>query len=98
MRTCLCLALVACGTDSPPAPAPVAAVAALQPAPRVPPPPLTAAHGAEIVALGVTIDGEAVASADRLGGLRLWPALDGTREPIVIQGTAARAVALARNG
>jgi hypothetical protein len=73
--------------------------AAPRPAPpKAPPPPLTAAHGSEIVALGVTADGGAVASADRLGGLRLWPALDGTREPIVIQGTAARAVALAREG
>ncbi|HSR98380.1 MAG TPA: hypothetical protein VLM79_15085, partial [Kofleriaceae bacterium] len=62
------------------------------------PPPLTAAHGSEIVALAVTDDGGVVASADRLGGLRLWPTLDGTREPAVIQGPAARAMALARDG
>jgi hypothetical protein len=66
--------------------------------PGGPAPPLTAAHGSEIVALGVTADGGAVATADRLGGLRLWPSLDGTREPIVIQGTAARAMTLARDG
>lgn len=59
---------------------------------------MTAAHGSEIVALAVTDDGSAAASADRLGGLRLWPALDGTREPVVIQGTAARAMTLGRDG
>jgi len=96
MRFWLCLALVACGTDSPPAPVPP--IAAPRPAPpRAAPPPLTAAHGSEIVAIAVTTDG-AVASADRLGGIRLWPALDGTREPVVIQGTGPRAIALARDG
>lgn len=75
-------------------------VAAPSPTPPRPPPqpPFTAAHGSEIVALGVTADGNAVASADRLGGLRLWPSLDGMREPVVIQGTAARALTLARDG
>lgn len=62
------------------------------------PPPLAAAHGAEIVALAATADGLAVASADRLGGLRLWPVLDGTREPVVITGSATRALTLARDG
>jgi hypothetical protein len=59
--------------------------------------PVAAAHGAEIVALGVTADGGAVASADRLGGIRLWTALDGTREPVVIRGAAPRAITLARD-
>jgi hypothetical protein len=59
---------------------------------------MTAAHGADVVALGVTADGAAAASADRIGGLRLWPTLDGTREPVVIQGTAARAITVARDG
>jgi hypothetical protein len=99
MRSWLCLALVGCGIDTQPASAPVPPIAAARPAvPRPPaPPPLTAAHGSEIVALAVTDDGGAVASADRLGGLRLWPALDGTREPVVIRGTAARAMTLARD-
>ncbi|HEX2688933.1 MAG TPA: hypothetical protein VHN14_20060 [Kofleriaceae bacterium] len=66
--------------------------------PKAPPPPLTAAHGAEIVALAVTPDGSAVASADRLGGIRLWTALDGTREPVVIHGPAPRSVTLTHNG
>jgi len=102
MRFWLCLVLTACGANSEPAP-----IAAPLPAPRPapepappkePPPPLTGAHGAEIVALGVTSDGVAVASADRLGGIRLWTALDGTREPIVIHGTAPRSITLAHDG
>jgi hypothetical protein len=61
-------------------------------------PPLTAAHGAEIAALAATSDGRAIASADRLGGIRLWTTLDGTHEPVVIRGTAPRAIALMRDG
>src|SRR5690242_17283197 len=98
MRFWLCLALFACGTESPPAPAP-APPRVPKPAPvKAAAPPITAAHGTDIIALGVTADGAAVASADRLGGIRLWPSLDGTREPVVIRGTAPRAIALARDG
>src|SRR5512140_2549203 len=106
MRFWLCLALTACGTNSDPAPVP-APPKATQPAPvpvakpassKGPPAPLTAAHGAEIVALGVVPDGLAVASADRLGGIRLWAALDGTREPVVIQGAMPRSITLAYDG
>jgi hypothetical protein len=63
-----------------------------------PPPPLTAAHGSEIISLSVTPDGAAVASADREGGIRLWTALDGTREPIVIHGTPPRSITLLHDG
>jgi hypothetical protein len=101
MRCWLCLVLAACGAESAPAPVPAPPVApavpALTPAPA-PPPPLTAAHGAEIAVLATTADGLAVATADRLGGVRLWPVLDGTREPVVIQGTPPRALALVRDG
>lgn len=96
MRCWLCLVLAACGTESAPAPVPTPPAAPAKPAP--PPPPLTAAHGADIAALGTTADGLAVATADRLGGIRLWPVLDGTREPVVIQGTPPRALALIRDG
>jgi hypothetical protein len=58
-------------------------------------PPQTAAHGADIVALATTDDGLAGASADARDGIRLWPALDGTREPVVIRAPAPRALALA---
>src|SRR5690242_8976614 len=104
MRFWLCLVLAACGADpsSSPAPAPVPAppMPPMPPpaSPRAAPPPLTAAHGSEILALGATIDGRAVVSADRIGGIRLWTALDGTREPVVIRAAAPRSVALLRDG
>lgn len=66
--------------------------------PQAAAPPQAAAHGADIVALGVTPDGDVVASADRLGGMRLWTTLDGTREPVVIHGTAPRSIAVVRDG
>ena len=77
--------------SAPPIPPP-----APTPAPP-PPPPVTAPHGSEIIALATTVDGGAVVSADRLGGIRLWTALDGTREPVVIRGTAPRELALWRD-
>ncbi|HET7506672.1 MAG TPA: hypothetical protein VFK02_36880 [Kofleriaceae bacterium] len=109
MRAWLCLLVTACGAGAEPAPAPPPAPAAPSsalrppaptPAPApAPPPPLTAAHGSEIIALSAAGDGAAVASLDRDGGIRLWPALDGTREPVVIQGTGpSRAIALVGDG
>ena len=100
MRFWLCLVLAACGVEpaSAPSPTPRLSPATTAVPPRPPSPPLTAAHGSDIVALGVTADGRAVASVDRLGGIRLWAVLDGTREPVVIQGTAARSITLARDG
>jgi hypothetical protein len=107
MRFSLCLVLtLACGERFEPAPPPGPATtvsrsaqAAVAPPGAPPPrPPLTAAHGAEITTLATTADGDAVVSADRLGGIRLWPALDGTREPVVIQGPAPRSITLARDG
>src|SRR5215468_2283895 len=97
MRFWLCLVLAACGADS--APAPVSAPSALPAKPAAPPPPpLSAAHGADITVLGITSDGLAAATADRQGGIRLWSVLDGTREPVVIQGTPPRVIALLRDG
>jgi hypothetical protein len=97
MRVWLCLVLAACGADS--APAPVSAPPAAPAKPTAPPPPpLSAVHGADIAVLGITVDGLAAATADRVGGIRLWPVLDGTREPVVIQGTSPRAIALLRDG
>jgi len=105
MRFWLCLVLTACGANAEPA-ATAAPLAAPAPAavvkPVVTPPPtpplVSAAHGADIIALRATPDGGAVVSADRLGGIRLWTTLDGTREPIVIQGAVPRALTLARDG
>jgi hypothetical protein len=106
MRFWLCLIVTACGASSEPPAVSSPAPPALLPAPSVAlpapstavPPPLTAAHGGDIVALGATPDGVAVVSADQLGGIRLWATLDGTREPVVIQGIAPRSVTLAPDG
>jgi len=100
MRFWLCLVVTACGAGSEPAPTPGPSlpVARKPPVARPAPPPLAGAHGSEIITLAVTADGDAVASADREGGIRLWTALDGSREPIVIHGTPPRSIAVLRDG
>jgi hypothetical protein len=60
--------------------------------------PITGGHGGAIDVLAVTSDGLSAVTGDTTGGLRLWPTLDGTREPIVISGPLARDLALAREG
>jgi hypothetical protein len=45
---------------------------------------IEAPHGGAITALAVTPDGKSAVSCDELGGLRLWPTLDGTVEPRAI--------------
>jgi len=96
MRRWSLVVLVACGSGSAPAPAPAPARDA---APvTVPHEPSTGAHGAPIVTIAVTADGAAAVSSDALGSLRLWPALDGTREPVVFAAAAARALAITRDG
>lgn len=96
MRIWLCLVATACGADSMSAPVP--SPPASRPAPRASPAPRTAPHGAEIVAIAATPDGASIATADRLGGIRLWTALDGAHEPVVVPGAAPRALALWRDG
>ncbi|HEY0191215.1 MAG TPA: hypothetical protein VGC42_08860, partial [Kofleriaceae bacterium] len=62
------------------------------------PGPLTAPHGSDITQLAQLDDGSAVVTADLHGGLRLWPALDGTREPVVINAPVAKALAVVHDG
>ena len=90
--------LAACGggkrdtddkTEVLPAPAPAA--------PRAQHPP-TASHGSTIVHIAVTEDGRAAISSDQQGALRLWPVLDGTREPVVLRGAEPAGLAIARDG
>lgn len=90
------LLLVACsaGSSTPAehksAPAPV-----VTPEARTP---ITGAHGGTITTIAVTADGRAAVTADATGGTRLWPTLDGTREPIVVAAPIAAALAIARDG
>jgi hypothetical protein len=53
-------------------------------------------HGGSIVQLAVTPDGKAAVSADELGGIRVWLALDGTIEPRVIDLPAPKTLAIGR--
>jgi len=68
--------------------------------PGVPPPGLVAAaHDEVITTFAATDDGGVAVSLDRRGGMRLWPSLDGTREPVIVRGEAvAEQVAIARDG
>src|SRR6187455_2402309 len=88
----------ACGTHAPPvelpAPRPVTRAPDAAVAQTLPAAPLVRTDGAgggaeaptggTIAALAVTPDGTAEVTADELGGVRLWPALDGSREPRVV--------------
>jgi len=60
--------------------------------------PITGAHGGTINTLAVTADGHAAVTGDATGGVRLWPTLDGTREPVVVKAPVAAALAIAHDG
>jgi hypothetical protein len=85
---------------APEAPRPDGAAGVAAPVAReiAPVPPLIAPHGAQVIRVAVTDDGDAALSLDAGGELRLWPALDGTREPIVVRASAGRQLALTRIG
>src|SRR5262245_43236339 len=99
------LALVACSSTKTPTPVPPIAhdlpVVATPPGPpiatvRAPATrrAIEAPHGGAIVALATTDDGKAALSCDELGGVRLWPAVDGSREPRVVDLPQPRQLAI----
>lgn len=59
---------------------------------------VTGAHGGPIAMLAITREGDAAISADENGAFRLWPTLDGSREPVVVHASAPRALAVAHDG
>ncbi|MDB4954257.1 MAG: hypothetical protein JWO36_1826 [Myxococcales bacterium] len=77
-------------------------------APRAPPTPrapsptpsakpaISAPHGGVIEIVAITPDATAALTSDELGGSRLWPTLDGTREPLLVQLPNARELAFTR--
>jgi hypothetical protein len=67
------------------------------PIPATPPikPARTAVHGAAIALLAITDDGRAAVTQDAIGATRLWPTLDGTREPIIMPISLATQLAIA---
>jgi hypothetical protein len=108
MRIVIVAAIAACAGSRPTPPSPAAetrVIPAPPPAPAslpLPAGPVDAAvvqapHGAAISTLAVTTDGGAVVSADDLGSVRLWPTLDGTLEPRVVNLSDPRALAIARD-
>jgi hypothetical protein len=59
--------------------------------------PLSAPTGGVIALVAVTDRGDAALTADSFSELRLWPTLDGTREPVVVRGPRAKQLALGRD-
>lgn len=88
------VALVACSSPArPPEPVRPAVVPAAQPAAAIDAPIPTmhtlrevavAPHAGAIQMLALSPDGGVALSVDELGGVRLWPALDGTKEPCIV--------------
>ncbi len=84
----------ACGDRAPDAPATqTAPPVVVEPTKSVP---RAAPHGAAIRLIAVTDAGDAALTIDALDAIRLWPTLDGTREPVVLHGPVARGLALGR--
>jgi hypothetical protein len=76
---------------------PDAAVVAVPP-PRAPTPLPAATHGRAIIGVAVSDDGGAALTIDNGNSVRLWPSLDGTREPVAVPLTAPVETVLARSG
>src|SRR3569832_140727 len=60
--------------------------------------PVGVPHGGFINHVAVTEPGDAAVSLENIGGLRLWPTLDGSREPVPFTVNGAAAVALSPAG
>ena len=92
MRRLVLVAMVACSSSASTPP----------PAPRhtraTPPTIVRAGHSGTIEIVATTDDGRAAVTQDAMGGTRLWPALDGTLEPVVVHAIPARELALGRDG
>lgn len=58
---------------------------------------IEAPHGGPIGLVAETPDGTAAITSDELGGMRLWPTLDGTREPCVVDLAIPRDIAINRH-
>lgn len=55
-------------------------------------------HGGPITHVAVTEKADAAVTVDNLGGLRLWPSLDGKREPVPFTVNGAEALAITHAG
>lgn len=110
MRAWLVLVAACSGATPEPRPAPIApppSPAAAQIAVPAPPPtPVApvgrpaqpAAHANAITLLATTTDARTAVTSDLSRLIRLWPTLDGTREPLVVTGPMPTALAVVRAG
>lgn len=57
-----------------------------------------AGHTANIDLVGISSSGKAAVSRDQIGGTRLWPALDGSLEPVVIPVQGPQQVSVEAHG
>jgi hypothetical protein len=78
--------------------APPADAAVVAEPPRAPTPLPAATHGRAIIGVAVSDDGNAALTIDSGNSVRLWPSLDGTREPVAVPLTAPVETVLARSG
>jgi hypothetical protein len=60
-------------------------------------PPLAAPHQSSVRLIAVTEAGDAALTVDGAFSVRLWPTLDGTREPVIVRAAAADQIALGRD-
>jgi hypothetical protein len=90
----LVVVLAGCGRHDEPA---LAATAPPAP-PRIDPIAKGVPHGGQIAHVAVTEQGDAALTFDNVGGVRLWPALDGTRPPVPVSMIAPVELALAHAG
>ena len=98
MRTSLPIVLLvaaACRGGEPPPPAPTNSASSA--AVVVEAPPRVAPHSGAIRSIAVTDDGDVAYSIDSFGQGRLWLALDGTREPVIVRGGDPQRVVLGRS-
>lgn len=98
MRRLIPLVFVACTSSS----APDASIAVAPPHLRestdVDPIAKGVPHGGQIQQVAVTEQADAALTFDSVGGVRLWPALDGTRPPVPVSVVAPRQLALTHAG
>src|SRR4051812_25908816 len=71
---------------------------AVGPSVKTTPPVIHSQHGVAIRALAVTDDGQVAVTADVSGSVRLWPSLDGKRQPVIVTAGAPVALAIEHDG
>ena len=90
----LVVALAGCGRHDEPA---LAATAPPAP-PTIDPIAKGVPHGGQIAHVAVTEQADAALTFDNVGGVRLWPALDGSRPPLPVSMIAPVELALTHAG